>query len=208
MIAALLLAAASLPLGVWPGETGPPMTVIGEVEFYAAEPEEPYWIIAVQPLTPPLAAGQQARLARLAATATRLGVDAVLLLGELPESAIPEDPEEPLDPTERFSVAVFVSFEGASEEDSPRVAVVSPGGAVPWLSPAGTGTAHRQASRRQQQEDPRLHHGLGLDRGGGQADHQKRRPDEADAGVHGAHHPGGAPAGGLGVLPEGAGKGH
>lgn len=119
---ALAAAAAALPLGVWPQEVGPPLTVVDEVEFYVAEPDEEYWIIAVQPLSPPLEAGETARLKRIAATATKLGVDAVLLLPELPEQAIPANPEEPLVPTQRFSIAVFVSFEGVPQEEQPRLA--------------------------------------------------------------------------------------
>lgn len=121
--AALLLAAAvsSLPLGVWPEEVGPPLTVVDEVEFFVLEPEEAYWIVAVQPLAPPLGAGETRRLKRLAATAARLGVDAVLLLGELPEDAIPEDHDEPLEPAEGFSAAVFLSFEGVPEVKAPRL---------------------------------------------------------------------------------------
>ncbi len=118
----LAAAAAALPLGVWPEATGPPLAVVNEVEFYVAEPEQDYWIIAVQPLSPPLAGEQTARLKQVAATAARLGVDAVLLLAELPEQAIPADPEEPLVPTQRFSVAVFLSFEGVPEEEQPRLA--------------------------------------------------------------------------------------
>lgn len=122
--AALLLAAAvsSLPLGVWPEEVGPPLTVVDEVEFYVADPEEDYWIIAVQGLSPPLGSGETVRLKRMAATAARLGVDAVLLLGELPEGAIPEDHEEALEPSDRFSVAVFLNFEGVPDETAPRLA--------------------------------------------------------------------------------------
>lgn len=172
MIAALLLvAAASLPLGVWPEEAGPAMTVIDGVEFYLAEPESEYWIIAVQPLAPPLAAGQQARFERLAVNAARLGVDAVLLLGELPEAAIPEDPEEPLKPTDRFSVAVFVSFEGAFGESAPRLAMLPTGSLPARRTVLGTGAANRQPTRRQQQKDARLDDGLGLGRGGAQASH-------------------------------------
>lgn len=118
----LAAAAAALPLGVWPEEAGPPLTVVDGVELYVAEPAEDYWIVAVQPLSPPLEVGETAYLGRIAATAARLGVDAVLLLAELPEEAIPADHEEALEPTERFSVAVFLNFEGVPQETSPRLA--------------------------------------------------------------------------------------
>lgn len=118
----LAAAAAALPLGVWPEEAGPPLTVVDDVEFYVTEPAEAYWIVAVQPLSPPLEVGETVRLGRIAATAARLGVDAVLLLGEVPEEAIPADHEEALEPSDRFSVAVFLNFEGVPQETSPRLA--------------------------------------------------------------------------------------
>jgi hypothetical protein len=122
MLAATVLAvAAALPLGVWPSQTGPAATIVHDVEFYLADPEDDYTVIAVQPLPVPLRKAEPAELSRLAAVATKLGADGVLLLGEMPEDAIPEDPDEPLPTTGRYSVAVFVSFEGADEWESKPV---------------------------------------------------------------------------------------
>jgi hypothetical protein len=115
MLASLLLAAI-LPLGVWPLDTGAAATVVDEVEFYLVEPDEDYFILAVQPLATPLAKPDPAVVKRLAALAVRLGADAVLLLAELDETAIPEDLDEPLLPGERYVAAVFVTFEVAPDE--------------------------------------------------------------------------------------------
>jgi len=117
MLAALLLA-ATLPLGVWPADAGAAATVVGDVEFYLVEPDEDFYILAVQPLAPPLARPEPAALARLAALAARLGADAVLLLGELAEDEIPDDLDEPLRPGRRLVAAVFVAF-GAAAADEP-----------------------------------------------------------------------------------------
>ena len=112
MLAATLLAvAASLPLGVWPSEMGPAATTVHDVEFYLADPEDDYTIIAVQPLAVPLRKAEPAELRRLAGLAERLGADGVLLLGEMPERTIPEDYDAPLPTTGRYSVAVFLSFD-------------------------------------------------------------------------------------------------
>lgn len=113
MLAALVLAAAASapPLAVWPVEAGPPMTIVDDVEIYVSDPEEAYAILAVQAFATPLARRDAAALERLAALARRLGGDAVVLLGEMPESAIPEDPEAPLPSTGRAAAAAFVAFE-------------------------------------------------------------------------------------------------
>ena len=111
MLATLLLAAA-VPLGVWPVDAGAAATVVGEVEFYLVEPEDDYYILAVQPLAVPLARPEPAALERLAALARRLGADGVLLLAELAEADIPRDLDEPLPPGDRFVAAVFVAFDG------------------------------------------------------------------------------------------------
>jgi hypothetical protein len=133
MLAATLIAvAASLPLGVWPSETGPAATTVHDVEFYLADPEDDYSIVAVQPLAVPLRKAEPAELGRLAAVAVRLGADGVLLLGELPEKSIPEDWNTPLSTTGRYSVAVFVSFDGADESER---------------KPAVPSVAHRLRSR-------------------------------------------------------------
>jgi hypothetical protein len=103
--------AAALPLGVWPSETGPAATTVHGVEFYLADPEDDYSIIAVQPLAVPLKKAEPAELRRLAAVAEKLGADGVLLLGEMPERSIPDDYDAPLPTMGRYSVAVFVSFD-------------------------------------------------------------------------------------------------
>ncbi len=122
LAATLLAAAAGLPLGVWPAHTGAAAVTVRGVEFYLAEPEDDYSILAVQPLPAPLPKADVRELQRLAALAGKLGADAVLLLGEMTEKAIPDDPEEPLPTTGRYSVAVFLSFDEVEGwEDSPAV---------------------------------------------------------------------------------------
>ena len=112
MLAATLLAiAASLPLGVWPAETGAAAATVHGVEFYLVEPDDDYSIVAVQPLATPLKKAEPGELARLAALADKLGADAVLLLGEMPEKAIPSDPDAPLPTSGRYAVAVFLAFD-------------------------------------------------------------------------------------------------
>ena len=112
MFAATLLAvAASLPLGVWPAEAGAAAATVQGVEFYLVEPEDDYSILAIQPLATPLKKAEPSELARLAALAGKLGADAFLLLGEMPEKAIPSDPDAPLPTSGRYAVAVFISFE-------------------------------------------------------------------------------------------------
>jgi hypothetical protein len=111
----LLAVAASLPLGVWPATTGPAAVTVQKVEFYLVDPEDDYSILAVQPLVVPLAKAEPTELKRLAALADRLGADGVVLLGEMPERAIPEDPDAPLPTTGRYSVAVFVTFDRGDE---------------------------------------------------------------------------------------------
>jgi hypothetical protein len=112
MLAATLLAvAASLPLGVWPAETGAAAATVHGVEFYLVEPEDDYSIVAVQPLATPLKKAEPAELDRLAALADKLGADAVLLLGEMSEKVIPSDPDAPLPTSGRYAVAVFLAFD-------------------------------------------------------------------------------------------------
>lgn len=131
MLAALLLVAAATtppPLAVWPTEMGPAMTVVDEVEFYVTEPEAAYSLIAFQALPRPLVRGDMAALKRLAALARKLGAEAVVLLGEMPESAIPEDVEQPLPSTGATTVVAFVVFEACDQcpEDGTRSASLSP----------------------------------------------------------------------------------
>jgi hypothetical protein len=120
MLAAIVLAAAAVtsqPLGIWPSSSGPAASTVGEVEFYVTEPESDYWILAVQPLAKPLVKADQAELERLAKVAGSLGADAVVLLGELPESQIPKDMQEALPATGRIGMAVFVTFDCGCDED-------------------------------------------------------------------------------------------
>jgi hypothetical protein len=122
MVASVLLAAVTLPLGVWPTTTGPAAATVHEVEFYLVDPEDDYSILAVQPIGVPLRKAEPGELKRLAALAARLGADAVLLLGEMPEKAIPDDPDTPLPTTGRYAVAVFLSFdEERGSERKPAV---------------------------------------------------------------------------------------
>jgi hypothetical protein len=118
--ATLLAAAAALPLGVWPSETGPAATTVHDVDFYLVDPEDNYSIIAIQPLAAPLRRADPAELDRLAALASKLGADAVVLLGELQEESIPDDPDAPLPTSGRYSMAVFVSFDQAGEIEPER----------------------------------------------------------------------------------------
>ena len=112
MLAATLLAvAATFPLGVWPAESGAAAATVHDVDFYLVEPDEDYSIVAVQPLATALRKAEPAELERLAALAGKLGADAVLLLGEMPEKAIPGDPDAPLPTTGRYTVAVFLAFD-------------------------------------------------------------------------------------------------
>jgi hypothetical protein len=114
MIAAVLLAAAtSLPLGVWPAETGAAAATVNDVDFYLVDPEDDYSVVAVLPLAVPLEKAEPVELKRLAGVADKLGADAVILLGEMPEKMIPDDPDAPLPTTGRYSAAVFVSFDTA-----------------------------------------------------------------------------------------------
>ncbi len=127
MLAALILAAATAaPLGVWPEATGPALTTVDDVDFYLAEPEDDYSILAIQPIAPPLAKADAASLKRLAGTAQRLGADAVVLLGELPEAKIPEDTDQPLPITGRYAMAVFVSFDSGDASPSQQKAGYHP----------------------------------------------------------------------------------
>ncbi len=123
MLAATLLAvAAGMPLGVWPEQTGAAAVTVHDVEFYLVEPEDDYSILAVQPLAVPLLKADAREVQRLAAVAIKLGADAVLLLGEMPEKSIPDDVESPLPTTGRYSMAVFLTFDDAGgDERSPAV---------------------------------------------------------------------------------------
>jgi hypothetical protein len=122
IVAALFAAAVAFPLGVWPQDTGQAANVVQDVEFYLVEPQDDYSIVAVQAIATPLKKADPAEVKRLAELARRLGADAVLLLGELAEKAIPNEPDVPLPTTGRYSVAVFVSFDRAeSLEQRPAV---------------------------------------------------------------------------------------
>jgi len=109
----VLAAAAALPFGVWPTETGDALAVVQDVEFYTVEPEDDFSTLAVLPLAPAVKRTDAKELRRLAALAGKLGADAVLLLGEMPESAIPDDPDDPLPSTDRFAAAAFLVFDQA-----------------------------------------------------------------------------------------------
>jgi hypothetical protein len=120
VLAALVLAAAAAatpPLGVWPSTSGPAASTVDDVEFYVTEPDADYWILAAQPLPKPLANADDAELKRLAALANKLGADAVVLLGELPEKDIPKEMDEALPATGRIGMAVFVTFDCGCDED-------------------------------------------------------------------------------------------
>lgn len=123
MLAAMIMAAAaSVTLGVWPEEVGPPVTVVEDVEFYTIDPEDDYWIIAVQALAPALGLDDREALSRVAGTALRLGADAAILLGELPAAAIPDDVDAPLEPTGRYAAVAFVGFfDPPAEEGGPSL---------------------------------------------------------------------------------------
>lgn len=132
MLTALLLAAApvlSPPLAVWPAETGPAMTVVDEVEIYLAEPEIPYYLLAVQVFPTSLRTGDAPAVKRLAALATKLGAEAVVLLSEMPEASIPEDVQKPLPTSGRVAGAAFVVFEACDQcpEEGTRRALLTPG---------------------------------------------------------------------------------
>jgi hypothetical protein len=116
MLTALVLAAAAtMPLGVWPADTGNAVVVVDDVEFYLDEPEDDYSVLAVQAVEPPLAKPDERAVRRLASVARKLGADAVLLLGELPVSQIPDDVETPLVPTRRYATAVYLVFDTGGE---------------------------------------------------------------------------------------------
>ena len=117
----LLAAAAALPLGVWPETSGPPAVVQDGIEVYQVEPEDDFWVLAVQPLSPPLASTDRDALAPLVAVADRLGADAVLLLGELPVAQIPKDLETPLVGSGRWAAVAFLVFDCECEAPAPRV---------------------------------------------------------------------------------------
>jgi hypothetical protein len=145
MLAATLLAAAvALPLGVWPTQTGDAAVVVHDVEFYLTEPDDDYSILAVQPLSTSLRKAETADLQRLAAMATKLGADAVLLLGELPEKAVPLDPDTPLPTTGRYSVAVYLTFDEARGWDEKKPV---PSGAHPTRARRTTPASESRARR-------------------------------------------------------------
>lgn len=121
MLSSLLFAAAAaLPLGVWPEASGPAAALVEDVEFFLVEPEDDFYLIAVQALQPSIAAKDMQAVTRLARLAVRLGADAVVLLGETPEASIPKDVETPLPTTGRFSVAVFIVFDDAADISDQR----------------------------------------------------------------------------------------
>jgi hypothetical protein len=160
MLATLLLA-ATLPLGIWPEEAGPPAAVIEEVDFYRSEPEDDYWIVAVRPLSPALERVDAAALRPLARLAERLGAEAVILLDALDEEEIPDDFEQPLPRGDRVAAAVFVVFDCACEDDGPPV--VRGARAAPALRPRRP-PVDQQPAAAEGEEDQRLHDGLGLNR--------------------------------------------
>lgn len=128
IVAALLAAATAFPLGVWPQDTGQAANVVQDVEFYLVEPQDDYSILAVEAIATPLKKADPAEVKRLAELAKRLGADAVLLLGELAEKAIPSDPDAPLPTTGRYTMAVFLTFDRAEGlEDKPAVPSVLSG---------------------------------------------------------------------------------
>jgi hypothetical protein len=118
MLAAVLLA-ATLPLGVWPADSGPAATVVDDVELYLVEPEDDYYVIAVEQLAAPLVKADEKSLKRLTSLAHRLGADGVMLLSGLDERNIPKDLDEPLPQGARYVMAVFVVFDASSDEEQP-----------------------------------------------------------------------------------------
>lgn len=122
MVTTLLLATvAALPLGVWPDTSGAPAVVQDGIEIYQVEPEEDFWVLAVQPLTPSLASTDREALAALVTVADKLGADAVLLLGEMAVGDIPEDLQTPLVGSGRWAAAAFLLFDCDCEEPAPRI---------------------------------------------------------------------------------------
>ncbi|MEW6336804.1 MAG: hypothetical protein ACOY3Y_20695 [Acidobacteriota bacterium] len=132
----LLAAAATLPLGAWPEASGPFAALVEDVEFYLVEPEDDFHVLAVQPLQPPIAAKDMQAVTRLARLAVRLGADAVVLLGEMPEASIPDDVETPLPTTGRYSVAVFVVFDDSGDSSGERPVPTVSGRSAPGRAPA------------------------------------------------------------------------
>ena len=137
MFAAFALAAATLPLGLWPTTSGPAATVIRDVEFYVQEPEDDYAILAVQPVAPPVGRSDAAALQKLAAAAVRLGADAVVLLEAMPEAAIPKDVDTPLVGDGRVGAVAYVVF--TSPDD-----LSAPGNAPRWAHSRGR-ASHRRS---------------------------------------------------------------
>jgi hypothetical protein len=151
MLSSLLFAAvATLPLGAWPEASGPPAALVEDVEFFLVEPEDDFFVIAVQALQPSIAAKDIQTVTRLARLAVRLGADAVVLLGETSEASIPEDVETPLPTTGRFSVAVFIVFEDAADISDQRPVPTVAGRAAPGpplRAVARSGSAASAANR-------------------------------------------------------------
>ncbi len=150
IVAALLAAAVALPLGVWPQDTGQAANVVDDVEFYLVEPQDDYSIVAVQAIATPLKKADPAEVKRLAEVARRLGADAVLLLGELTEKAIPRDPDAPLPTTGRYNMAVFLAFDQAEGVDNkPAVpGALRPRGSLPHVRGARSATLHLRTGPR------------------------------------------------------------
>jgi hypothetical protein len=151
MLAAIILAAVATapPLGVWPSTSGPAASTVGDVELYVTEPESEYWILAIQPLPKPLVKADTSELERLAKVAGKLGADAVILLGELPEKEIPESMQDSLPAAGRIGMAVFVTFDCGCDDDSgkgsrhtraPLTRAKPPGHAAGWRWSSETAT--------------------------------------------------------------------
>ena len=80
-------------------------------DFSLPAPPDDYAVRAALPIAVALERAEPVELKRLAALADKLGADAVILLGEMPERMIPADPDSPLPTTGRYSAAAFVSFD-------------------------------------------------------------------------------------------------
>jgi hypothetical protein len=121
MLATVLLAAsAALPLGVWPQDTGHAARVVDDIEIYVVEPEDDYSILAVQPIVPALSRSDSTAITRLVAIADRLGADAIVLLGEMPEATIPKDVDDPLPTTGRYAGVAYVVFSSDDDQSPSR----------------------------------------------------------------------------------------
>lgn len=158
MLASLVLAAAAaMPLAVWPEAVGPPDTVVDAIEVYTVEPEDDFWIIAVQPLNPPAARDDTAAVEHVVAVAVKLGADAVVLLAELPEAAVPDDVDAPLVPTARIAGAAYVSFLDPAEEEEHglrRASGAGGTGRTQAVAAAGAGSSDAAGSDRRHSLEP------------------------------------------------------